>query len=235
MDNKYLKPESTRLYSYAFLACLVVIGILVGATYIVVTRIIDQGAIASDISRVGKDQKSLAFKIVSGAVAYANNPYAGPRIEQRENLKADIMAMKKTHRILTQGDPANGIPIPESDAIDAIIYDNPHQLDEEVKRFLFAANEIITHEWSPDLVRIVYLQEMTARIDGELLYGLNSLVNQLSLESQKKIKQLRLVTASMAALTLLALIIMWIFVFQPLLRRLSEQTQSLIEMARTTL
>jgi len=31
------------------------------------------------------------------------------------------------------------------------------------------------------------------------------------------------------------LIIMWIFVFQPLLRRLSEQTQSLIEMARTTL
>ena len=67
-----------------------------------------------------------------------------------------------------------------------LLYDNPHQLDEEVKRFLFAANEIITHEWSPDLVRIVYLQEMTARIDGELLYGLNSLVNQLSLESQKK-------------------------------------------------
>ncbi len=144
-----------------------------------------------------------------------------------------MKALKSAHEALTQGDPENGIPEPTSPNIDTINFDAPFFLDEKLRRFFYAANEIVTRPWSEDLARARYLKELYGDAGKDVVAGLEALAMQYESEHAAHVEMMRTAVAAIAGSILVVLLVIGGVIFLPMLRRMSRQTQELIDLART--
>jgi diguanylate cyclase (GGDEF)-like protein len=225
-----MTPQNdVRKFSIIFILCLAVVGGLVITGYFVTDRIIVSGSVSTKVARLGEQQRTLAARVISGAVGYAH----GNDENARDQARGAMLALKATHNALTQGDPEAGIPEPDSPDIDTINFDAPYFLDEKLRRFLYAANEIVRRPWSEDLPRTRYIQELYGDAGKELVAGLEALAERHETEHTANVETMRTAIASIAGSILIVLLVIGGAIFLPMLRRLSRQTQELIDLART--
>lgn len=229
-----MKPlKSLRWYTVIFLTSLLLVAALVGYSNFLSVQIVNQTAISSQIIKTSERQRMLLHKLVSQMVIYVTNVSDKPRAWEITSIHKSIAEMKEGHTKIIEGDPDMGISHDKSESIDAINFDPPYELDKEVRLMLYSATETVSRPWDHDLNELVYYKQFIKRSHGPIELGMDAIIDQLNIDSQSRIADLRGLLNMMTVLIIIVLLIISVFVFLPILKKLAMQTQSLVDLAMT--
>lgn len=149
-----------------------------------------------------------------------------------EAVRTDLLAaagrMEQSHQALIGGDPARHLPTHLPDAVRAIYFDGPESLDMQLKRFVAAARALAASsqaELTLDNEHLLYINDAAGE---RLLAALNALVRQYQRESEANITRLQQLQRGATVFTLAILLLLALFVFRPMVRRIRDKINALL-------
>jgi len=185
--------------------------------YFVLTQSLEAGRnSAAEINTSGR-QRMLTYKIGELSTAYVTVSNPSERLRLRRRLLKAIDSMEKEHRDLTSENLHKLSP-----RIRAMYFAAPLFADRQVKAFLRTgralthAKATARHADNPDLLAI------RKAVDGPLLDALNAIVRQYQKESEEHIRDVQSQGLGITLLILAVMLLMVLFLFRPIVRRLRE-------------
>ncbi|MBF0291909.1 MAG: response regulator [Nitrospinae bacterium] len=132
--------------------------------------------------------------------------------------------LESVHKWLLSGDHPFAMGRGMSPQLHVLYFEKPHLLDARIREFIAQSRELavapdieLTHENS----RMLYI---ATAAETYLLDSIDVLVSQYQAESEGKIAAIRLLERAALALTLLSLVGVAVFIFNPLARQINEKT-----------
>jgi len=228
--SKYVDPRKT---TWILVACFVGIAALEIVSSVINDRIANRQQEVARFTQLGNQQRLLSLNIVLLAQEYAETTDEQVRIAKRTGLEGLATDMRRIHDLLVMGDPENGIPAPDSEEIDQIVFGHPIALDETLRRYLAAVDEIAGRPWSDDLMSLPYMDEIEAAASGSLRTGIDRLVSVMEEDANRRIGNLKLTLVLSSVASIVIVIGVGLLVIVPMMRRLAAQTRELLDLART--
>ncbi|MBU1248510.1 MAG: GGDEF domain-containing protein [Proteobacteria bacterium] len=194
--------------------------------YIMVQHLITIQEDNSSLVTMSGNQLMLSQRILTTAVSFMLAGDEATRAASAQLLEDSIETMTNAHGLLTGDIGPIAKIFAESEILNAIYYAPPYQLDQQVKRFLQRARELL-------LVRTNY--ERQAAIDtilslssGNLAEGLSVAVKQYQFEVVSRIKSLEHLRLAMLAAIYLLLALDGLIIVRPLLSLLGKGERELV-------
>ncbi len=218
-----------------YLGALGLIALLSTGAYFSLIKVIETQDNSAAIINLSGRQRMLSQRIAHLAEKVADQHYEASPDENIKPLKRAISLMKQSHEWLTQGNIERGITKAHSKKIHEMYFDEPLNLDHQVRKFITEARKLIDDPLSAgryDNPHLLYINSVTS---AKLLTSLDQIVLQYQIESENHIERLRWVHSTILFITLLTLLIEAIFIFRPMVQNIEIDRQKLIEAEQKTL
>jgi hypothetical protein len=151
---------------------------------------------------------------------------SGDRVAARRELTEAVALFERSHAGLVSGDAALGLSEP-SDAVAAIFFEAPHNLDSKVERYISEARalSVDSHDKLDSTnPHLGYIQNAASM---ELLVSLDTVVRQLEQESESAVDRLQGVVA-LSLIVILGVLASEVFVvFRPMIRLITFESHEL--------
>ncbi len=198
-----------------FLAALAVSTLLVVANFVILhERARSQQSVAAVVNVSGRQRMlSQRTALLAQNLVLSKNP--AERADLREELAQAIALFDRSHRGLTQGDPAMGLPRDLPPAASAIYFDAPAVLDKKVQQYSTELKSLVgtpDAELTPASPCAQNIHATAA--SGKLLNGLNAVVTAYQKDSEAKVAQLELLIWWVSGSTLVAVAVTFWLAFQ---------------------
>ena len=151
------------------------------------------------------------------------------RATTRAELLDAIDLMERSHEGLISGDADLGLPGNPSAGSRAILFESPAYLDTQVRAYLATARAAATAK-PADLAP---LEQRLNTMAPELLLDLDAAVTQYLLDTESDQRSHAVLDAIALGATAVALVVMALFVFQPMVRRVRRETGALETLSRS--
>lgn len=207
----------------SYVIALALIAALAIGTHVLVDTVVKRMEDAAEVVNVSGRQRMLSQRIASFAERLAADGLAD-RTQLEGRLRSAVDLMGQSHQDLVDRlDSPDGIDTP---ALREIYFDAPHNLDARVRLFVEQAR-IFLDLTSRERRTAAVLAEMERAAQEPLLASLNTAVDQYQFDSEMRVKRLRRILFVMLGVMLMALVVEAIWIFRPLIRRLTEANRTL--------
>jgi signal transduction histidine kinase len=209
----------------AYVVALSLIALLAIATHVIVDAVVRSMESSAEVVNVSGRQRMLSQRIAGLSERLVNLP-EGPEAEMvtASLVQAiDLMASSHEGLVARATDRTTGASR-ASEPIYQIYQSDPHTLRRRVQEYLAAARGLIAlpahGRASSDQLRYIRLEA-----GQPLLASLDAAVSAYQARSEMKVTGLRRLLFVMLAVLLLALVVVSVTVFRPLIRRLEDATE----------
>ncbi len=227
-----MKIIPLRHFTIAYVAALLLIALVAGATHWIVDRIArDQEVFTSQIE-IAARQPMLAQRTAFLVSRLADGP-AGERTAARIELAQAIDNMDAIHKALIAGTELDGIELYQSNNVDRLYFEPPINLDQQVRRFISLARTLIDLPDSQLAAAGKTISELLAEASGKLPVNLEAAVLVYESEARAHVARLRHILVVMLGLLIATLVAEALLLFRPLFIRVRDQQNALLDMART--
>lgn len=145
------------------------------------------------------------------------------RVQTREDLLDAIDLMERQHNGLIDGDAGLNLPGNPSAQARALLFEPPLRLDAQVRDYLATARSL-TNE-SP--AEVDALEQQVSASAPQLLDALDAAVSQYVRDRDSSQALNRVFYGAALTLTLVALVLIGVFLFRPMVRRVRRETRAL--------
>ena len=188
---------------------------------------------ASLINMSGR-QRMLSQRITHFALLFARNKDQVERELWRKQLLETVDLMEISHIELIKDVPSANLPGNLSPEVRTIYFDPPVSLDAQVRSFVSkvkAFANVPVDELTQDNPHLRYILTSAS---GELLNSLDMVVKKYQEESERNLIRLQRLESLVLGVTLSTILMMALFIFRPMVRRIQKET-NLLEDAKKTL
>jgi C4-dicarboxylate-specific signal transduction histidine kinase len=207
--------------TFRYLLALAVVAIVAVSTFVLgeynVARERDN---ATEVNVAGR-QRMLSQRIAlltHELIMVDEQARAAPRVE----LSDVVDLMQRSHDALINGDPDLGVPGNPSAGIQALLFDPPTRLDTQVREFLATARSMAGA--SPS--ELAALERRVTTAAAQLVQSLDTAVAQYVLDSEGDQRSHRALDAIGLGATVIALVMMGLLIFRPMVRRVRRETDA---------
>lgn len=225
--------QNPRRYMLIFLLCFAGIAALEITAFVIKERIIGRYEEVARFERLGDAQRTQSLRTALLITEYVENEDPSVRLAKRKAIEDAVAEMRRLHGLMTEGDPENGYPVPDSETVDQIIFGAPIELDKNLRLFLSGVEEMVDRPWSDDLARLPYMTDIRSAASGSLATGLNRLNEVMREAGEEQVNDLKVALVATSAVMVLIIGGLMVFVVVPMIGRMGQQTEDLIELART--
>ncbi|MGB0696922.1 MAG: diguanylate cyclase [Rhodospirillaceae bacterium] len=226
-----IQIKTERYYIGFYVGALGLIAVFALLTHALIDVIVaEQGEAATVISDTGRQQ--MRSQRIFALTYSLSNPTDG-RTEEflLAHLKAETAAMRKTHEAMTEGTGLGEMPALMRDAGEKVFFEEPHELDLNVRGFLTTAEEFIDdygHRPTDGKIGIMFVLSQQ-----ELLQGYDQLGKAYERAVLLRVSNLRELLWWFLGSMVVLLVLEAVFVFRPLFKRITKQKRELFDMALT--
>jgi PAS domain S-box-containing protein len=216
--------EVSRVITYRYILALAILALLSITSYIGVDSFIRTQETNAEVMNKAGHRRWMSQRIALYANHLVDPHDLNRRASIRKQLLDHISRLENTHNWLLNGDHPFGVGHGMSAQLRSMYFDEPHQLDNRIRKFIAEARELAV---APDAELTFENQRMhfiSNAAETYLFDSMDSMVSQYQLESERKIASLRLLETAALVLTLLSLVGVAVFIFNPLARRINEKT-----------
>lgn len=218
-------------YQSIYFSSLTAIALLVAASHFVIDSIVSEESLMVDINEIGGRQRMLSERIVHLLLEYAVEKDAVVRSDVVRLIEQANDAFDQTHKLLIRGQISHTDAVVFEDNIDDLFFDEPLYLDEKARLFVYNTREVLSRDWSTDLISSFYLKELRQAAKASLQSGLEELATLYTQNSKARIMRLRIIIAIFLITALVLVLAIGLFVFKPLFRRINTQQEELKDLA----
>jgi signal transduction histidine kinase len=176
-------------------------------------------------------QRMLSQRIVIFAHEYIEAENERERITARFGLSQSVDLMETSHKILTEGSSAKGIPEPPK-GVQRMLFAEPGGLDLSVRAFLSQARELLDMPVD-DLEHakpiLIYLQDQAR---SHLIVPLNQVVDLYEVHYHEKADRFEQLLLIVALSTGVLIVFIGLFIFMPIVERIVKEREKLQKTAR---
>lgn len=209
-----------RSLTWRYVIALSLVASLATAAWISLHLVIAEQQSTAAVVNVSGRQRMLSQRTALFSNLLVNSEKA-ERAVIRDRLKDAIGLMERSHRGLTHGDQAMGLPGVLSPAIHAMYFDGPDALDGQVnayigtvKAFLLLPDDELTYA-NPNL------QYITRTASTTLVTSLDQMVRQYQVEGEAAVGRLQQAETVFWLITLLLLVLEALLIFRPFSRHVT--------------
>ncbi|MCP4433424.1 MAG: diguanylate cyclase [Gammaproteobacteria bacterium] len=218
-------------YQNIYFSSLAAIALLVAASHIVIDSIVSEESLMVEVNEIGGRQRMLSERIVHLLLEYAVEKDPAIQANITRLIEQTNSAFDQTHKLLIRGQISNTDTVVFENNIDALFFGEPEYLDEKARLFIYNTREVLSHDWSPDLISSFYLKELREAAKESLHSGLDELASLYTNNSMTRITRLRIVVAVMLITVIMLVSGIGLFVFKPLFSRIIVQQDELAKLA----
>jgi len=228
-----MQTEKNMTLTLRYVFALSLIALLsITAFFTLRFAITEQESSAAIINVAGR-QRMLSQRISRFALLYVLNEEERPSL--LSTLNNDLELFEASHAALLNGGSVRGLSADEvlvlsgnpSDAVSAMYFSDPMNLDTQVKTFIEETRSLLASpagELALDNPHLSYILKAAAT---DLLTGLNAVTGQYQRESESAIANLQFLETVVLGITLLALMAEALFIFRPMVQQIVKRTDDL--------
>ena len=219
-DTKSFTEKISDKYTMA----LVIIGMILGIGFIGLFMIIETYETSAEVINIAGQQRMLSQRISKFA---HNLMHEADKEKYRRSIVEAAKHMESSHDTLTDDDSelnSRGALSPE---VSAIYFNAPHNLDEQLRRYITAAKALANE---PDEYLIPGNPNMNiieAGAESLLLQSLDFVVRQYQIDSESAVKRLQVFAGVTFSSLLITLFLVGRYIFLPLGRQVQKETDNL--------
>lgn len=214
-----------------YVIALSIIAVLSFTAYFSLNAVIQSEETSAAILNTSGRQRMLSQRLVYFSEHLVGTEDKAKREEIRRKLLDSVDLMELSHKGLILGAPAMGLPGNPSPKIYAMYFSPPMALDEKVNTFLSEVKALAKApdgELAPDNP---HFHAIIGDAPGSLLASLDKAVTQYQHESEADIERLQSLETVVLIMTLITLMLEALFIFRPMVRRVREEKNRLMETA----
>jgi len=214
-----------------YVIALTIIAVLSCTAYFSLNAVIQSEEKNAAILNISGRQRMLSQRLTYFSEHLVRTVDKVKREEIRRKLLEAANLMESSHKNLIHGDPTMGLPGNPSPKVFAMYFSPPMELDKKVNNFLSDVRglaKIPSTELSPDNP---HLLTILSAAQGNLLKCLDKVVSQYQRESEADTARLQQLETIVLIMTLFTLVMEALFIFRPMVRRVREEKDKLIETA----
>lgn len=216
--------EISKVITYRYILALMILALLSITSYMGVDSVIRTQETGAEVMNKAGHRRWITQRIALYARHLVDPQDPKVRASTRKQMLDHASRLESIHNWLVTGNHPFGIGHGMSKQLRAMYFDEPHQLDNKIRKFIEEARELAVApepELTHDNQRMHYIANAA---ETYLLDSIDGIVSQYQLESEEKIASLRLLETAALVLTLLSLVGVAVFIFRPLARQVSEKT-----------
>jgi len=205
-----------------YVGSLLVIAILSLIIHGVLDRVIDQRSQTGKVVNVSGQQRMLSQRTSMFTVQYLSTG----SLEAKAIATGAADQLIKNHEFLLRYHTRQGREM--SAPLDALYFDAASNIDDQVNEFVTEVNRLLSEApFESERTGEIYDLTFFQMAQDKLLFDFNAIVQQYEDESASRISELQLVQRIVLFIVILTLIIEALFVFRPMVRKISSFAQRL--------
>ncbi len=210
-----------------YLLALALIATLSITAFCIVYQVIQTQDTYASIINVSGRQRMLSQKaaLLSSQLLHCKNDTE--EMEIRNQLYEVKSLIEASHRGLLLGDPVMNLPGAPSPEVQAIYYDPPVSLDQQIRTFTGHIGSLLNEPGQKLTLNNPHLLYILTAAKGDLLQAQDKAVKLYEAEAQGHIKMLQILEVIIVCLTLLLLLFEALFIFRPMIRHVYKETSLL--------
>lgn len=212
----------SRYMTLTYIISLAIIALMSLAVHVMLDRIISEQTSTGEIINRSGQQRMLSQRASLFTLEYLAT---GSEVARDTALKA-TERMAQNHRFLLSGHriaEKNGLSSPLSEELQALYFSEPTQVDNTLMTFLDIIDDAL-NSTRPQNVSLSgdFDSQFMSLATTILLDGLNDVVDQYEQESVEKVNGLRQAQNLVLGIIILTIVFEAMFIFRPMVRRVSE-------------
>ena len=223
---------TTRALTFRYLLALSLIAALAVGGFLVLQATIRTHEASSSIITLTARQGKLAQEVVATARHLSESPDPSARRTDRATLFGAAHAIEQAHRRLTDPNGPLGQPLVTSEAVRALYFDPPLNLDRKIRSFLQDAFELSGARDAELRAGHPGVRRLAERRRACCLMALDALVDQLEADARASVRQSRLLETALLLATLVMLSLEALLIFRPAVRRVWREARQADRIAR---
>ena len=208
-----------RSLTWRYLIALTLVAMLTTAAWLSLYLVISEQKSTAAVVNISGRQRMLSQRTALFSTLLVNAP-PEKRLVIRSQLQEAAQLMQRSHRGLTLGSAAMGLPVTLSASVRALYFEPPVALDRQVEDYLGAVQALLKvpdEDLSP---ANPLLQYIIAVSPSRLVASLDQMVTQYQREGEASVSRLQRVETIVWLVTLLLLVLEAAFIFHPFVRQI---------------
>ncbi|MCB9135630.1 MAG: GAF domain-containing protein [Anaerolineales bacterium] len=226
---------STSNLTRRYVAALSLVALLSCVAFLSLRAIIENQRTSAAVVNVSGRQRMLSQRISRYALLYVTTENAVIRTQLYEILSQDTDLFEESHQGLVEGgivggfhgSPQINLPGAPSPAVQAIYFDAPLNLDQQVKTYVDEIRALLASPEEDLTLENPHLLYILEAASTPIIDSLNLVVDQYQKESQAAVARLQLLETVVLAITLTTLLLEGLFIFRPMVRQVVGTTEQL--------
>lgn len=206
-----------RALTWHYVIALFLVATLSAAAWISLHLVISEQKSTAAVVNVSGRQRMLSQRAALFSNLLLNTPIA-ERALIRGKLRDTIELMARSHRGLTHGDNAMGLPETMSPTVHSMYFDGSNALDVQVETYIKTVRELLLLDDNALTPENPLLQYITKTALTTLVTALDQMVRQYQLEGEASVSRLQKAETIFWVLTLLLLMLEALLIFNPFVR-----------------
>jgi PAS domain S-box-containing protein len=223
-DINKADQEISRVITYRYILALAILAFLSIASYIGVDSVIRTQEVNAEVMNKAGHRRWMSQRIALYARHLVDPQDSKARASTRKQMLDYTSRLENVHNWLVTGNHPFGIGHGMSQQLHSMYFDEPHQLDNKIRKFMAETRELAVAPEADLTHKNQRMHYIANAAETYLLDSMDSMVSQYQLESEGKIASLRLLETAALVLTLVSLVGVAMFIFRPLARQINEKT-----------
>ncbi len=226
--------------AWRYVVALVLVALLSTGAWFSLHLVIEAQTSSAALVNISGRQRMLSQRTALFATQLAQTQ-GEPAALLAEELATATALMAQSHRGLTQGNPAIGLPATLSDTVRHMYFEAPTQLDARVTAYTTLLEQWLALPAAERHLEHPVLQHITTSATGDLLNLLDQMVGQYQREGETAVQQLQRTETGLWLATLLLLLLEAGLIFHPFVRHIRhvvdklERKRAILRQQRDTL
>lgn len=216
-QNRAIARALTRRYTVA----LLLVAALSTAAWFSLRLVIAEQQSTAAIVNVSGRQRMLSQRTALFANLLAMTPPSG-RPAIRSQLQEAIDLMERSHRGLTRGDSAMGLPASHSPTVHAMYFDGDGGVDAQVSQYIQAVRQLLALDDAALGTDNPLLLHITRTAPTTLVASLDGMVKQYQAEGEANVRRVQTTETALWLLTLILLALEAGLIFQPFAKHIKQ-------------
>lgn len=230
MRGKSKRPPRTLTVTY--IVALLALAALAIASFFIPQWEYRTQQTSDAVLRAASRQEALLERVSFLAYRVATAREAIERQRCREMLSGTVKEMEASHRALLEGDPQYKLPGNPPPSVRAVYFGPPFFLDKEMRRYFADARSIINTPEEELNKSNPHLAAIRSAVDGNLPIALESVARRFQQRHEAGVLFLQQQEIGTLAANLLVLLLIGVFLFRPMVRRIWREQEALRESER---